>query len=89
MSIQNAVSSFSFHTSNNILLKYYTSLPPFLVNLIKAKRQGKSLWQRTKYPRHKTIYNHLIIDLKTQLVKYRSEQFSKYLTTLIPNNGSL
>jgi len=44
---------------------------------------------RTKYPRHKTTYNHLLADLKTPLVKYRSEKFSKYLTTLTPNNGSL
>ena len=47
------------------------------------------MWQRTKYPRHKTIYNHLISDLKTQLAKYRAEQFNKYLITLIPANGSL
>lgn len=47
------------------------------------------MWQRTKYPSHKTIYNHLISDLKTRLSKYRSEQFSKYLVTLTPNNGSL
>lgn len=88
-SIQNAVSNSSSQNSNNILPKYHTALPPFLVNLIKAKRQARSLWQRTKYPRHKTIYNPLITDLKTQLAKFRSEQFSKYLITLAPNNGSL
>ncbi|KAL5234121.1 hypothetical protein ACI65C_001531 [Semiaphis heraclei] len=88
-SIQNAVSNSSSLNSNNILPKNHTSLPPFLVNLIKAKRQARSLWQRTKYPSHKTIYNHPVTHLKTQLSKFRSEQFSKYLITLTPKNGSL
>lgn len=67
-SIQNAVSNSSYPT-NKDQPKSYTSLPPFLVNLIKAKRRARSLWQRTKYPRHKTIFNHLVYDLKTQLAK--------------------
>jgi hypothetical protein len=29
-----------------------------------------------KYPGYKTIYNHLVIDLKGNLVKYRFGQFS-------------
>jgi hypothetical protein len=82
-------SSSSFHTSNNNLPNYHTSLPSFLVNFIKVKLQARSLWQRKKYPIHKTIYNHLITDLKIQLAKYRSKQLSKYLTTLSPKNGSL
>ncbi|KAF0766544.1 Endo/exonuclease/phosphatase domain-containing protein [Aphis craccivora] len=68
--------------------KSHISLPSYLVNLIKAKRRVRSLWQRSKYPEHKTAYNHLSNDLKSQLAKYRSEQFSQYLSTLSPNNGS-
>ncbi|KAL4121623.1 hypothetical protein QTP88_014097 [Uroleucon formosanum] len=88
-SIQNAISTSSSPNPNKNQPKYPTSLPTYLVDLIKAKRQARSLWQRTKYPIHKTIYNHLITDLKTQLAKFRSEQFSKHLSTLTPNNGSL
>lgn len=47
------------------------------------------MWQRLKYPEHKTAYNHLSNNLNSQLAKYRSEQFSLYLSTLSPNNGSL
>ena len=54
------------------------SLPPFLFNFIKAKCQARLPWKRIKYPRHETIYNDLLTDFKTQLAKYRSEQFSKY-----------
>eukprot|EP00102_Acyrthosiphon_pisum_P014982 XP_008185316.1 PREDICTED: RNA-directed DNA polymerase from mobile element jockey-like [Acyrthosiphon pisum] len=87
--IQNAVSHSSLTTPKKNQSKSHISLPSYLVNLIKAKRHARSLWQRSKYPEHKTAYNHLSNDLKSQLAKYRSEQFSQYLSTLSPNNGSL
>eukprot|EP00102_Acyrthosiphon_pisum_P014983 XP_008185317.1 PREDICTED: RNA-directed DNA polymerase from mobile element jockey-like [Acyrthosiphon pisum] len=87
--IQNAVSHSSLTTPKKNQSKSHISLPSYLVNLIKAKRRARSLWQRSKYPEHKTAYNHLSNDLKSQLAKYRSEQFSQYLSTLSPNNGSL
>ncbi|KAL4131520.1 hypothetical protein QTP88_008815 [Uroleucon formosanum] len=87
--IQNAVSHSSLTTSKKNQSKSHTSLPSYLVNLIKAKRRDRSLWQRSKYPEHKTAYNHLSNDLKSQLAKYRSEQFSLYLSTVSPYNSSL
>jgi hypothetical protein len=70
-------------TSN--LINHF-SLSIFLWNANGLKQHSNELFYLI-HSKNIDIY-HLITDTKIQLAKYRSEQISKYLTILSPNNGS-
>jgi len=65
------------------------SVPEHIRILISNKRRARALYQRSRLPSHKNIYNNLSNSLKKTLAKHKNQSFSNYLTNLSPNNGSL
>ncbi|KAL4141492.1 hypothetical protein QTP88_004122 [Uroleucon formosanum] len=65
------------------------SVPEHIRILISNKRRARALYQRSRLPSHKHIYNNLSNSLKKTLAKHKNQSFTNYLTNLSPNNGSL
>lgn len=57
--------------------------------LIAEKRRARALYQRTRLPSHKKIYNKLANTLKKILLKVKNRSFENFLTNLSTNNDSL
>lgn len=65
------------------------SLPTNIRILIAEKRRARAIYQRTRLPSHKKIYNKLANTLKKVLSKIKNRSFENFLTNLSTNNGSL
>lgn len=65
------------------------SVPEHIRILISNKRRARALYQRSRLPSHKQIYNNLSNSLKKILAKHKNQSFTNYLTNLSPNSGSL
>jgi len=57
--------------------------------LIAEKRRARAIYQRTRLPSHKKIYNKLANTLKKVLSKVKNRSFENFLTNLSTNNDSL
>jgi hypothetical protein len=67
----------------------YTNSPLHIRELITDKRRARSLWQRSRNPRHKNAYNRLSRQLKQELQEIRNVSFHTYLTSLSKDDHSI
>jgi hypothetical protein len=65
------------------------SVPEHIRILIFNKRRARAVYQRSRLPFHKRIYNNLSNSLKKILAKHKNQSFENHLSNLLPNNGSL
>jgi len=65
------------------------SVPEHIRILISNKRRARAVYQRSRLPSHKRIYNNLSNSLKKILAKHKNQSFENHLSNLSPNNGSL
>ncbi|VVC28136.1 Endonuclease/exonuclease/phosphatase,Reverse transcriptase domain [Cinara cedri] len=65
------------------------SVPEHIRIFISNKRRARALYQRSRLPSHKHIYNNLSNSLKKILAKHKNLSITNYLTNLSPKNGSL
>lgn len=64
-------------------------LPQHIQDLLLAKRQARTLWQTTRNPAIRTVWNRLCNQVKTELNKFRSDSFNTYLSSLSTEDRSL
>ncbi|KAL4091929.1 hypothetical protein QTP88_026534 [Uroleucon formosanum] len=64
-------------------------LPENIRTKIVEKRMARALYQRTRLPSHKHVYNHLANSLKKMLIQIKTKDFESYLINLSPKDGSL
>ncbi|KAL4091142.1 hypothetical protein QTP88_025879 [Uroleucon formosanum] len=86
-SIQQA--AWSSSTIPNPLNKPTSDLPHFVRTLISEKRKARAVWQRTKYPSDKRLFNHLTNKLKRILAKIKSDNLTNHLASLSTTDNSL
>ncbi|KAL4103315.1 hypothetical protein QTP88_018692 [Uroleucon formosanum] len=86
-SIQQA--AWSSSTIPNPLNKPTSDLPHFVRTLISEKRKARAVWQRTKYPSDKRLFNHLTNKLKRILAKIKSDNITNHLASLSTTDNSL
>jgi len=70
-------------------LKPTYNLPHLVKTLILEKGKARVVWQRTKYPSDKQLFNHLTNKLKRILAKIKSDKLTNHLTSLSATNNSL
>jgi len=63
--------------------------PDNIREIIVKKRRARALYQHSRLPSHKQIYNKLSNSLKKLLAKHKSNSFASYLKNLSPIDGSL
>lgn len=76
-------------TSTHPTPTYSIPLPTFARDLITLKRRARSIWQRTRLPSDKNIFNNLANRTKKMLAEIRKESFAKYTASLTVKNNSL
>lgn len=64
-------------------------IPIHIRELIAKKRRARAIWQRTRLPSDKNIFNNLASSLKRILKQLRNDNFSSWVSSLTPKNGSL
>jgi len=77
------------NTTKNVHNTNFNSLLTNIRTLISEKRRARALYQRTRLPSHKKIYNKLGNHLKKVLTKIKNLSYENFLTKLSANNGSL
>lgn len=77
------------NTGKNVHKTNSNSLPINIRILISEKRRARALYQRTRLPSHKQIYNNLGNHLKKVLAKIKNLNYENFLSKLSTNNGSL
>jgi len=63
--------------------------PSYIQTLISQKRRARVIWQRTRYPIDKSLYNALTQKLKRLLANLKSESYANYISSLTGMDGSL
>ena len=66
---------------------FYT--PPHIRQLLAVKHNARSLYERTKYPPHKSAYNRATLDLKRALAELKAQGKRNELLLLDRRDGSL
>lgn len=64
-------------------------IPIHIRELIAKKRRARAIWQRTRLPSDKNIFNNLASSLKRILKQLRNDNFSSWVSSLTSKNGSL
>ncbi|KAL4098126.1 hypothetical protein QTP88_022788 [Uroleucon formosanum] len=77
------------NTTKNVQNSNSNSLSTNIRILISEKRRARALYQRTRLPSHKKIYNKLGNHLKKVLAKIKNLSYENFLTKLSAKNGSL
>lgn len=85
-SIQHAARSSSISNPLNKSIYY---LQHFVIILISWKKKVRTVWQRTKYPSDKRLFNHLINKLKRILAKIKSDNLTNHPVFLSTIDNSL
>ncbi|KAL4132549.1 hypothetical protein QTP88_009678 [Uroleucon formosanum] len=65
------------------------SIPAFTRELIAQKRRARALWQRSRLPSDKNIYNNLSSSLKRNLNQLKNESFNSWISSISAKDGSL
>jgi hypothetical protein len=82
------LAAWSSSTIPNPLNKPTSDLPHFVRTLISEKRKARAVWQRTKYPSDKRLFNHLINKLKRILAKIKSDNLTNHLASFSTTDNS-
>ena len=64
-------------------------LPLYIRKLLQEKRRARRLWQSTRYPSDRRIFDRLSNKLKNTLFQYKSELFKHHTETLTADDNSL
>ncbi|KAL4107893.1 hypothetical protein QTP88_018166 [Uroleucon formosanum] len=64
-------------------------IPIHIRELIAKKRRARAIWQRTRLPSDKNIFNNLASSLKRILKQLRNDNFNSWVSSLTSKNGSL
>lgn len=64
-------------------------LPSHIKELLAAKRKARSKWQKFRYPSDKVLFNKLTKKLKNEFIKFRSQNYDEYLSSLTTKDNSL
>jgi RNA polymerase-interacting CarD/CdnL/TRCF family regulator len=67
----------------------HTNSPLHIRELVTNKRRARSLWQRSRNPRDKNVYNRLSRQLKRELQEIRNTSFDTYITSLSKEDHSI
>jgi hypothetical protein len=67
----------------------HTNSPQHIRELVTNKRRARSLWQRSRNPRDKNVYNRLSRQLKRELQEIRNTSFDTYITSLSKEDHSI
>jgi hypothetical protein len=65
------------------------NLPYEIKRLVAEKRTARSIWQRTRTPDSRRIYNQTSNKLKSKLQEMRNESFVKYISNLKREDNSI
>jgi len=88
--LTNVIQTAAWSATNTILaLPSSDPLPVYIRNKIVEKRRARALFQRTRLPSHKLIYNNLANSLKKMLAKIKINAWKNHLLKLTPKDGSL
>lgn len=66
-----------------------SSIPTFTREPIAQKRRARALWQRSRLPSDKNIYNNLSSSLKRNLNHLKTESFNSWISSISAKDGSL
>ncbi|KAL4090707.1 hypothetical protein QTP88_025494 [Uroleucon formosanum] len=64
------------------------SIPAFTGELIAQKRRARALWQLSRLPSDKNIYNNLSSSLKRNLNQLKNESFNSWVSSISAKDGS-
>ncbi|KAL1114899.1 hypothetical protein AAG570_007723, partial [Ranatra chinensis] len=64
-------------------------VPIHIRNLISAKRQARSKWQRSRYPSDRRHFEDLARVLRNELSIFRAANYDTYVSSLSPKDQSL
>lgn len=87
--IHSAASLSNTLTTPKHSIQKQTPLPEQIRSLIVEKRRARAIYQRTRLPSHKSIYNKLANSLKKTLAKNKANTLKQKLTNLSYSDGSL
>jgi hypothetical protein len=87
--IHSAASLSNTLTTSKHSMQKQTHLPEQIRSLIVEKRRARAVYQRTRLPSHKSVYNKLANSLKKTLAKNKADTLGKKLTNLSYSDGSL
>ncbi|KAL4108272.1 hypothetical protein QTP88_018503 [Uroleucon formosanum] len=65
------------------------SITAFTMELVAQKRRARALWQRSRLPSDKNIYNNLSSSLKRNLNQLKNESFNSWVSSISAKDGSL